>query len=129
MNEVTPPAVGRVDKWLWTVRYFKTRGLATDACRAGSVAVGGQVVKPSRDLRPGEILTLRQGLITRTLVVKAVPLRRVGAKIVPDYCEDRTPREELEKARVQPVQQFLAREKGTGRPTKRDRRALERLFD
>ena len=122
------PTAERIDKWLWTVRVFKTRGLATDACRAGSVHVGGQLVKPSRDVRAGEIRTVRQGLISKSVVVLGVPVRRVGPKLVAGFCEDRTPPEEYAKARVQPVQQFLAREKGSGRPTKRDRRAIDRLF-
>ncbi|MFT3783613.1 MAG: RNA-binding S4 domain-containing protein [Nibricoccus sp.] len=121
-------AAERIDKWLWTVRIFKTRGLATDACRAGSVTVNGQPTKPARDVRVGETVSVRQGLLTRTLVVRAIPLRRVGPKLVAEFCDDRTPPEQFERARAQPVQQFLAREKGSGRPTKRDRRAIERLF-
>ncbi|PTY08931.1 RNA-binding protein [Opitutaceae bacterium EW11] len=121
-------AEGRLDKWLWAVRAFKTRSLATDACRAGSVEVNGQPAKPARDVRSGEIITLRQGLVTRTLHVLGVPPHRVGAPRVAEFCEDRTPPEEFEKARESRVQQFLAREKGTGRPTKRDRRALDRLL-
>lgn len=119
----------RVDKWLWTVRIYKTRGLATEACRAGSVTVGNDPVKPSHDVRPGEVVSVRQGLISRTLVVRAIPFRRIGPKLVADFCEDRTSPEEYEKLRAQPVQQFLARDKGAGRPTKRDRRALEKLLD
>jgi ribosome-associated heat shock protein Hsp15 len=92
------------------------------------VQVGGQLVKPSRDVRPGEIITIRQGLVTRTVVVLGVPMRRVGPKLAAGFCEDRTPPEEYAKAKVQPVQQFLAREKGSGRPTKRDRRAIDQLF-
>ena len=118
----------RVDKWLWCVRIFKTRSLATDACRAGSVEAGGVSAKPARDVHAGEIVRVRQGLVTRTLVVRGVPPGRVGAKRVAEFCEDRTPPEEFEKVRAQRVQQVLAREKGSGRPTKRDRRALDRLF-
>jgi ribosome-associated heat shock protein Hsp15 len=118
----------RLDKWLWTVRLFKTRSLATDACRAGSVAVNGQAAKPSRDLRSGETVILKQGLITRTLHVVGFPSSRVGAKLVPLYCEDRTPPEEFEKIKVSPIEHFLAREKGSGRPTKRDRRRLDQLL-
>ena len=123
------PEAGRIDKWLWAVRIFKTRSLATDACRAGSVTVNDQPAKPSRDVRPGEVVVVRLGLIRRTLVVRAVPPGRVGAKLVATYCEDRTPPEEFERARNQRVQQFLAREKGSGRPTKRDRRLIDRLFE
>lgn len=118
----------RVDKWLWTVRLFRTRSLATDACRAGSVAVNGQPAKASREVRAGEMVVVRQGLIHRTLAVLGVPRTRVSAKIVAGYCDDRTPPEEFEKVRRQPVQQFLARAKGAGRPTKRDRRLLDQLL-
>lgn len=123
-----PPAAERIDKWLWTVRIFRTRSLATDACRAGSVTVNSQPVKPSRDVRAGEVVIVRQGLIHRTLKVRAVPPARVGAKLVATYCEDQTPPAEFAKARAQRVQQFLARARGSGRPTKRDRRLIDRLF-
>lgn len=123
------PTTGRIDKWLWTVRIFKTRGLATEACRAGSVAVGGVPAKPAREVKGGETVTVKQGLITRTLVVLAIPPRRLGPKMVPSCCQDQTPPEEFAKGREQPVQHFLAREKGAGRPTKRDRRAIERLLE
>jgi len=120
---------GRLDKWLWTVRIFKTRGLATEACRAGSVQIGAQPAKASRDVRAGEAISVQQGLITRTLVVRAIPLRRIGPKLVVDFCDDQTPPEEFAKARVPPVQQILARPKGAGRPTKRERREIDRLFE
>ena len=118
----------RLDKWLWAVRIFKTRSLATDACRAGSVVINSAPAKPARDVRVGEEIVVRQGLITRTLRVLGTPRSRVGAKLVPEYCDDRTPPEEFEKGRGQPIQQFLAREKGSGRPTKRDRRLLDQLL-
>ena len=85
--------------------------------------------KPARDVRPGETVSVRQGLVLRTLQVIDVPRSRVGAKLVPNYCLDLTPKEELEKGREHRVQQILAREKGSGRPTKRDRRLLKQLFD
>lgn len=127
LSTVAAP-VYRLDKWLWAVRVFKTRSLATDACRAGSVEVNAHPAKPAREVRPGEQVIVRQGLVTRTLRVVAMPVSRVGAKLVPEYCTDLTPPEEFEKARTQPVQQLLAREKGSGRPTKRDRRLLDRIF-
>ena len=109
-------------------RYLASRGLATEACRAGSVQIGAQPVKPARDVRVGEIVSVQQGLVRRTLAVRDIPLRRVGPKLVVDFCDDQTPPEEFAKARVQPVQQFLARAKGAGRPTKRERREIDRLF-
>jgi ribosome-associated heat shock protein Hsp15 len=122
------PEAGRIDQWLWAVRIFRTRSLATDACRAGSVTVNGQPAKAARDVRPGELVVVRLGLIHRTLQVLAVPRSRLSAKLVAAHCEDQTPPAEFEKARHQRVQQLLARAKGSGRPTKRDRRRLDRLF-
>ena len=122
------PQADRIDKWLWAVRVFRTRSLATDACRAGSVTVNGQPAKPARAVHPGERVVVRLGLIHRTLEVRAVPRSRVGAALVAGYCTDHTPPEEYERARAQRVQQLLARAKGSGRPTKRDRRRLDRLF-
>lgn len=118
----------RIDKWLWAVRIFKTRGLAASACLAGSVCSQGQPVKASRTVRAGEIFTLRHGLVLRTLEVVGVPRSRVGAPLVPQFCVERTPPEEWEKARAHRVEQFLVRERGSGRPTKRDRRQLDELF-
>ena len=128
VTPITDPAA-RLDKWLWAVRVFKSRALATDACRAGSVAVNDQPAKPGRDVHAGESVAVRLGLITRTLRVLAVPRSRVGAKLVAQFCTDLTPPAEYEKMRERSVQQVLAREKGRGRPTKRDRRLLERLFE
>lgn len=119
----------RLDKWLWAVRLFKTRAQATDACRAGGVTVNELPAKPARNVRAGELVTARQGLVTRTLRVVGVPRSRVGAKLVAEYCTDLTPPAEFEKAREHRVQQLLARERGGGRPTKRDRRLQERLFE
>ena len=126
---IAQPLTGRLDKWLWTVRIFKTRGLATEACRAGNVQVNTASAKPSRDVRPGEVVSVQQGLVMRTLVVRGIPLRRIGAKLVADFCDDQTSPEEFAKGRVQPVQEFLPRAKGLGRPTKRERRQMDRLFE
>lgn len=118
----------RLDKWLWAVRIFKTRSLATAACRAGSVEINSQPVKPARDIHIGETVKVQLGLITRTLQVLAIPPGRLGAKLVAEFCWDRTPPEEFEKARENRLQQLLAREKGLGRPTKRERRSIDQLF-
>jgi len=118
----------RIDKWLWAVRIFKTRSLAADACKAGSVEINGLAVKPARDVHEGETITVKQGLVVRTLRVAGIPKSRVGAKLVAEYCDDQTPASEFEKVKAQRVQQVLARDKGAGRPTKRDRRLLDKLF-
>ncbi len=127
-SPVAEPA-GRLDKWLWAVRLFKTRSLAGDACRAGSVEVNELPAKPARDVRPGETVVVKQGVVRRTLRVVGVPRSRVGAKLVANFCTDLTPPEEWEKARVERLQHVLEREKGSGRPTKRDRRQVDRMFE
>lgn len=92
------------------------------------MAVNDLPAKPAREVRPGETVKVRQGLVNRTLRVVAVPPSRVGARLVRQYCSDLTPKEEFEKARQQPLQQLLEREKGSGRPTKRDRRLIDQLL-
>ncbi len=129
MKPTSPNVADRLDKWLWAVRVFKTRSLASDACRAGSVSVNELPAKPARDVHPGETITVKQGLVLRTLKVVDVPRSRVGAKLVPNYCTDLTPPEELEKARENRIQHVMEREKGSGRPTKRDRRLLDKFLD
>lgn len=118
----------RVDRWLWSVRIYKTRSSATAACRAGSVSIAGLTAKPAREVRVGDKVIVKLGLVERTLVVLGYPPQRVGAKVVALYCDDRTPPEELAKAQQDRLAQFLAREKGSGRPTKRDRRSLDDIF-
>jgi ribosome-associated heat shock protein Hsp15 len=117
----------RLDKWLWAVRVFKTRSLATAACQAGHVKIGGQRVKPARVPHPGETIIVQVGEITRTLKVVAVLEQRVGAALVPRYAEDLTPPQEYAKRREPRVEPLFHRPKGAGRPTKRDRRLLERF--
>ena len=129
MSFPAPADRDRLDKWLWSVRLCKTRTLAAEACRAGVVQVNGLPAKPARAVHAGEIVTVHHGLITRTLRVLAVPSSRLGAKLVPAHCEDLTPPAVYEQARAQRVQHLLAREKGLGRPTKRDRRLLDRLWE
>ena len=119
----------RLDKWLWGVRLCKTRALATAMCRAGQVEIGEIAAKPARTVRAGEIITLRQGVILRTVRVEAIPPSRMGAARVAEFCTDLTPPEEFQKAREMRVQQVLARDPGAGRPTKRDRRLHDQLFE
>ena len=111
------------------MRVFKTRALATEACRAGSVTVNELPAKPVRDVRPGEVVAVRLGLFTRTLRVVGVPRSRVGAKVLAEYCADLTPPEEFARLRERSVQQILAREKGSGRPTKKERRQMDGAFE
>ena len=119
----------RIDKYLWAIRAFKTRSEATEACKGGRVKVGRLNAKPSRDVSPGEVITIRKGAITYTYKVLRPLEVRVGAKLVPDYAEDLTPEEE--KARLHaPVETFfVTRERGTGRPTKKERREMDQLWE
>lgn len=118
----------RIDRWLWAVRLFKTRSQATEACRGGKVRIDGEKVKPSRSLRIGEVVEFQQGLLARR--VKAIGLieKRVGAKLVPEIMEDLTPPEAYEVLLQTKAQSVLRRDRGAGRPTKKDRREIEELL-
>ena len=118
----------RLDKWLWSVRVFKTRPLATAACRAGKVLIGELEAKPGRDVHLGETVTVRVGVVTRTLKVTGLPRSRVAAKQLPEFLEDLTPAAEYERAKQAGIEHMLARERGRGRPTKKDRRDMADLF-
>lgn len=118
----------RLDKWLWAVRVFKTRAEATAQCRNGRVQVNGLEARPGRDVHVGEVVTAKVGLVTRTLKVVGVPRSRVGAKQLPEFMTDLTPAAEYDRARQASIEHMLARERGKGRPTKKDRRAMGRLF-
>ncbi|MBM3884070.1 MAG: RNA-binding S4 domain-containing protein [Verrucomicrobia bacterium] len=117
----------RLDRWLWAVRVFKTRSLAIAACDAGHVKIGGNRAKPARSVHVGEVVTVQLGPLTRTLKVVGLLGARVGAKVVPQFMEDLTPPEELAKPREPRVEPLFHRPRGSGRPTKRDRRLLDRL--
>jgi ribosome-associated heat shock protein Hsp15 len=126
-----PPAAAeapRLDKFLWAIRLYKTRSLATAAIRAGHVTLKEQNPKPSHEVKVGEIYEIKQGIITRIFKVLALLDRRVGAKIVPTYAEDLTPASEYLKQLQARAQVPLKRDPGSGRPTKRDRRAIEKLI-
>jgi ribosome-associated heat shock protein Hsp15 len=118
----------RLDKWLWSVRVFKTRPLATAACRAGKVLIGELEAKPGRDIHVGEIVTVRVGALTRTLKVAGLPSSRVAAKLLPEFVTDLTPPAEYERAKQAGIEHLLARQRGEGRPTKKERRDMGRLF-
>jgi ribosome-associated heat shock protein Hsp15 len=118
----------RIDKWLWLVRLCKTRTLATDACQAGKVKVDAINCKPSREIRKGEKIQIRIGILLKTVEVAAFPKSRIGAKLVPDYYIDRTSQEEYDRVKEISIANER-REHGIGRPTKRDRRQLEYVKD
>lgn len=115
----------RVDKYLWCVRYYKTRSIATSACKKGQVKMGGVAVKPSRNVYPSDKITIRKNQIDYVVEVLDLPPNRVGAKLVNIYCNDITPKENLEKLDLLNYSKDYYRKKGTGRPTKKDRRDLE----
>ena len=115
----------RLDQWLWAVRVFKMRSLAVAAIKAGHAKVNGAATKPAHETRPGEVVTVRIGVMTRTLRVIGAPASRVAAKLVPEFADDVTPPEEFEKQRALHVPRAGARPKGAGRPTKRERRELD----
>jgi ribosome-associated heat shock protein Hsp15 len=117
----------RIDKWLWSVRLFKTRSQATEACRSGKARMEGIIVKPSREVRPGDVISLSFPPMIRTVRVTAIPANRVSAKLVPGLMEDLTPPEEFEKLKLAHAPGFEYRERGIGRPTKRHRREIEIL--
>lgn len=117
-----------MDKWLWSVRLFKTRTLASEACAAGRVCINNLPVKPARAVHVGEVIIAVTGEMTRTVKVLALLGTRVGAKRAPEYFEDLTPASEHEKRREKALAPGGVRPKGAGRPTKRDRRLLQSYF-
>ncbi len=119
----------RIDKWMWAVRLFKTRSQATEACRKGRVEIGNLPVKPSREIRVGEIIKIRRQPINRSYKVLALSEKRMSAKLAENFLEDVTPPEELEIPEIQKQMNWIIRERGSGRPTKRDRRKLDDFFD
>ncbi len=123
MNEV------RIDKYLWSIRVFKTRSEATDACKGGKIRVNGGDTKPSKTVKVGDIIVARKGAVTYTYRVIELIDKRQGARLVPNYAENLTPQEELDKLRAPVETFFLKRDRGAGRPTKKDRRQMESLWD
>ena len=119
----------RIDKYLWAIRVFKTRTEATEACNGGKVKIGGVNTKPSKNVQAGDIITVRKGAVTFEYRVIQPLEKRVGAKLVPDYAENLTPQEELDKLRAPVETFFVTRDRGAGRPTKKDRREIEQLWD
>ena len=119
----------RLDKYLWCIRVFKTRSEATDACKGNKVQVNGVPSKPSKEVKVGDMLVVRKGPVELTYRVKAALHNRVGAALVPEYAENLTPEAELDKLHAPKEIFFVRRDKGAGRPTKKDRRTLDALWD
>ncbi len=123
MNEV------RVDKWLWAMRVFKTRTVATEACKKGRVYIGNVIAKPSRTVKVGDVVNVRKPPVTYSFRVLALTQNRLGAKLVPDYMENITPKSELDLLEVVKISGFIDRRKGLGRPTKREGRELAQFTE
>ena len=119
----------RIDKWLWAVRVFKTRSLATDACKMNRVSINGQLTKPSRLVKEGDGISVRKPPIEYSFKVLRVLNNRVGAKLVPEYMENVTPKEQYDILELQRLSRFVDRAKGLGRPTKKDRRDMESFIE
>ncbi|KGN97403.1 RNA-binding S4 domain-containing protein [Porphyromonas sp. COT-290 OH3588] len=117
----------RVDKWLWAVRIFKTRSIATDACKKNRVSINGSAAKAARSVKVGDIVSVRKPPIEYSFRVLALLNNRVGAKLVPEYMENITPREQYDILELQRISGFVDRAKGLGRPTKKERRDLDQF--
>lgn len=119
----------RIDKYLWAIRVFKTRSEATDACKGGKIKINGADAKPSKAVRPGDTISARKGAVTYTYKVIEPIEKRQGAKLVSQYAENITPQSELDKLKSPVETFFLKRDRGTGRPTKKERRQMDSLWD
>ncbi len=119
----------RVDKYLWSVRFFRSRSLASTACRQGKVKIQEAAVKPSREIYPGDKILVRKNQINYEIEVLDLPKSRVGAKLVDLYVRDSTPKSEFEKLDLLKYSREYYRKKGTGRPTKKDRRELDEWYE
>jgi ribosome-associated heat shock protein Hsp15 len=117
----------RIDKWLWAARIFKTRTLAGEACRGGKIKIDEQAVKPSRELKENEVISIKLDQLTKTIQVKSLIKNRVSAKQVVDVYEDLTPTGEYERLQLMREFNYERRERGIGRPTKKERRLIEVL--
>ncbi len=121
--------MARLDKYLWSIRVYKTRSDAAEACKSGKVKVNETEAKPSREVREGDLLTIRKLPVTYTYKVLQLIENRQPAKNVPLFAENLTPAEELDKLNKKNVTVYIQRDKGAGRPTKKERRELDKLFD
>jgi len=122
------PEKVRLDKWLWAVRIYKTRNLAAEACKKGRIIINGMEAKPSRDIRTGDVIFIRKLPVVYTLRVKMLTDNRLPASKVADFAEDLTSPEELEKLKLKDTV-FMKRDRGEGRPTKKERRLRDRIIN
>ena len=127
-NSITT-GVARLDKWLWAARIFKTRSIAADACKNGRVTINGVTVKPSRPLKEGETVSVKKPPVTYSFKVLKTIEQRVGAKLLPEIYENVTDPKQYELLEMSRISGFVDRARGTGRPTKKDRRAMEAFVE
>ncbi len=119
----------RVDKWLWATRVFKTRSIATDACKKGRITISGVTVKPSHTVKIGDIIVVRKPPISYSFQVLGLIENRVGAKLVPEYSKNVTPKEQYDLLEMTRISGFVNRQKGLGRPTKKEGRELAKFTE
>jgi len=119
----------RIDKFLWAIRAYKTRSEATDACNGGKIRLNGADIKPSKAVHRGDTIVVRKGPVTYTYRVVELVDKRQGAKTVPQFVDNLTPQSELDKLHAPVETFFLKRDRGAGRPTKKDRRQMDSLWD
>ena len=115
----------RIDKWLWAARLYQTRSLAAEACKNNRIHINGVVAKPSRNVKDGDEVSVRKPPVTYTFRVLQAIEKRVGAKLLPEILENITPPEQYEVLEMSRISGFVDRARGTGRPTKKDRRAID----
>ena len=115
----------RIDKWMWAVRIFKSRTIAVEACKKGRVMVNNQLAKASRNIKVNDVIQVRKPPITYSFKVLQLTERRMGAKLVPDFMENVTTPDQYEILEMNKISGFVDRAKGTGRPTKKDRRSID----
>ncbi len=118
----------RIDKWMWATRIFKTRTIAAEACKKGRICINGAQAKPSRMVKPGDVIQVKTQPITYSFKVLQAIEKRVGAKLVPEMMENVTTSDQYELLEMSKISGFVGRAKGTGRPTKKDRRDLDEFF-
>ena len=124
-----PKNEDRIDKWLWCMRVFKTRTIATEACKKGRVTMNGVAIKPSRTIKIGDVIEVRKPPITYTFKVLAISNGRLGAKLVPEYLENLTPKSQYDLLEMSRISGFVDRSKGLGRPTKKEGRELSKFWE
>ena len=119
----------RIDKWMWAVRIFKTRTIAAEACKKGRISINGALAKAARTVKPGDVIQVRKPPVTYSFKVLQTIEKRVGAKLVAEMMENVTTPEQYELLEMSRISGFVNRAKGTGRPTKKDRRSLEEFTE